>query len=98
MDIKRTFDIIDLNYEKYPREDMYCGKQDKEWIKYSTEDVRNNVNWVSYGLLAMGYKMGDKIATITGNKPEWNFVDMGLAQAGDRAITACQGEFTRNCC
>jgi long-chain acyl-CoA synthetase len=82
MDIKRTFDIIDLNYEKYPREDMYCGKQDKEWIKYSTEDVRNNVNWVSYGLLAMGYKMGDKIATITGNKPEWNFVDMGLAQAG----------------
>jgi long-chain acyl-CoA synthetase len=82
MDIKRTFDIIDLNYEKYPREDMYCGKQDKDWIKYSTEDVRNYVNWVSYGLLAMGYKKGDKIATITGNKPEWNFVDMGLAQTG----------------
>ena len=40
------------------------------------------MNWVSYGLLAMGYKKGDKIATITGNKPEWNFVDMGLAQAG----------------
>jgi long-chain acyl-CoA synthetase len=30
----------------------------------------------------MGYKKGDKIATITGNRPEWNFVDMGLAQAG----------------
>lgn len=82
MDVKRTFDIIDLNYEKYPREDMYCGKQDKDWIKYSTEDVRNNVNWVSYGLLAIGYKKGDKIATITGNKPEWNFVDMALAQLG----------------
>ena len=40
------------------------------------------MNWVSYGLLAMGYKKGDKIATISGNKPEWNFVDMGLAQAG----------------
>jgi len=82
MDIKRTFDIIDWNYEKYPREDMYCGKQDKDWIKYSTEEVRNYVNWVSYGLMAKGYKKGDKIATITGNKPEWNFVDMGLAQAG----------------
>jgi long-chain acyl-CoA synthetase len=82
MDIKRTFDIIDLNWEKYPRKDMYCGKQDKEWITYSTDDVRDYVNWVSYGLMAMGYKKGDKIATITGNKPEWNFVDMGLAQAG----------------
>jgi long-chain acyl-CoA synthetase len=30
----------------------------------------------------MGFKKGDKIATITGNKPEWNFADMGLAQAG----------------
>lgn len=61
---------------------MYGGKQDKEWITYSTEDVRNYVNWVSYGLMAIGFKKGDKIATITGNKPEWNFVDMGLAQAG----------------
>jgi long-chain acyl-CoA synthetase len=82
MEIKRTFDIIDLNLEKYPREDMFCGKQDKEWIKYSTEDVRNYVNWVSYGLMARGFKKGDKIATITLNKPEWNFVDLGLAQAG----------------
>jgi long-chain acyl-CoA synthetase len=82
MVIKRTFDIIDWNYEKYPRKDMYCGKQDNEWIKYSTEDARNYVNWVSYGLIAKGYKKGDKIATITGNKPEWNFVDMALAQTG----------------
>ena len=82
MEILRTFDIIDLNCEKYPRKDMYGGKQDKEWITYSTEDVRNHINWVSYGLLSMGYKKGDKIATISGNKPEWNFVDLGLAQAG----------------
>jgi Long-chain acyl-CoA synthetases (AMP-forming) len=30
----------------------------------------------------MGFKRGDKIATITGNKPEWNFADLGIAQAG----------------
>lgn len=82
MEVTRTYDIIALNCEKYPRDDMYCGKQDKEWVKYSTEDVRNYVNWLSYGLLSMGYSKGDKIATISGNKPEWNIVDMGLAQAG----------------
>jgi len=82
MEVTRTFDIIQWNLENYPRKDMYGGKKENTWITYSTEDVRDNVNWVSYGLLAMGYKKGDKIATISGNKPEWNFVDMGLAQAG----------------
>jgi long-chain acyl-CoA synthetase len=81
-EVTRTFDIIQWNLEKYPRKDMYGGKRDKEWITYSTEDVSNYVNWVSYGLLSLGYKKGDKIATISGNKPEWNFVDLGLAQVG----------------
>jgi long-chain acyl-CoA synthetase len=82
MEIRRTFDIIDLNVEKYPRKDMYGGKQDNAWVTYSTSQVRDNVNWVSYGLLSLGFQKGDKIASISGNKPEWNFVDMGLAQAG----------------
>ena len=82
MEVTRTFDLIQFTHEKYPRPDMYCGKQDNNWIKYSSEDALKNINWVSYGLLSMGFKKGDKIATITGNKPEWNFADMGLAQAG----------------
>jgi long-chain acyl-CoA synthetase len=82
MEVTRTFDIIEWNIEKYPRQVMYGGKKDSEWITYSTDEVRNYVNWVSYGLLAMGFTRGDKIATISGNKPEWNFVDLGLAQAG----------------
>ncbi len=82
MEVKRTFDIIQWSHEKYPREDMYCGKKDNEWIKYSSEDSLRIINQVSYGLLSLGFKKGDKIATITANKPEWNFADMGLAQAG----------------
>jgi long-chain acyl-CoA synthetase len=82
MEVKRTFDIIALNLEKYPRKDMYGGKKNNEWVTYSTEEVNRYVNWVSYGLLALGYSRGDKIATISGNKAEWNFVDHGLAQAG----------------
>jgi long-chain acyl-CoA synthetase len=82
MEITRTFDIIDLNYEKYPRKDMYCGKYDKEWKSFSTVEVRNLVDMVSIGLISMGYRRGDKIATISTNRPEWNFADLGLAQAG----------------
>jgi long-chain acyl-CoA synthetase len=82
MEVTRTFDIIDLNIEKYPRNDMYGGKQDKVWKVFSTEEVRDNINWVSYGLMSMGFRKGDKIASISGNRPEWNFIDMALAQAG----------------
>jgi len=82
MEVRRTFDIIQWNLAKYPRKDMYGGKKESQWITYSTEDVSRNVDLVSYGLLAMGYRKGDIVATISGNKPEWNFVDLGLAQAG----------------
>lgn len=82
MEITRTFDIIDLNVEKYPRKDMYAGKLDKEWITWSTDQIREYINHISYGLLSMGYKKGDKIATISPNKPEWNIADMALAQTG----------------
>jgi len=82
MEITRTFDIIDLNVEKYPRKDMYAGKLDKEWITWSTDQIREYINHISYGLLSMGYKKGDKIATISPNKPEWNITDMALAQTG----------------
>ena len=82
MEITRTFDIIDWNYEKYPRKDMYGAKADKDWYTYSTEEVKKNVDLASYGLLSLGLNEGDKVATITPNKAEWNFADMGMAQAG----------------
>lgn len=82
MEITRTFDLIRLNCEKYPRKDMYAGKQDGSWVTFSTEDVKKYTDWFSSGLLSMGYRRGDRIATISANKPEWNIVDHGLAQAG----------------
>lgn len=82
MEVKRTFDILRYSNENYPREDCFCGKRDGQWIKYSSEEAVKLIDHVSCGLLSMGFKKGDKIATITGNKPEWNFADMGIAQAG----------------
>ncbi|HLN56429.1 MAG TPA: long-chain fatty acid--CoA ligase [Bacteroidales bacterium] len=82
MEATRTFDIVHMSHEKYPREDMFCGKQDGKWIKYSSSECVRNTDLVSIGLLSMGFVSGDKIGTITANKPEWNFADQGIAQAG----------------
>ncbi len=82
MHITRTFDLLDRYKELYQMDDALAGKQNGEWVKYSSEDYIHLSNLVSYGLLALGYKKGDKIATISNNRPEWNFVDMGMAQIG----------------
>jgi len=82
MKVTRTFDIVDQLLEKYPREDALAVKRNGSWEKFSTQDYKNNVDWFSLGLLAMGFKKGDKIVTISNNRPEWNFMDAGMAQVG----------------
>ncbi len=83
MEITRTFDLLDRYKDLYP--DMkvaLAGKQNGEWEKFSSQEYIKYANWISCGLLALGFKKGDKIATISNNRPEWNFVDMGMAQIG----------------
>jgi len=82
MEITRTFDLLERYNELYPMEDALAGKQDGVWVKYSSQDYINYANYVSCGLLSLGYKKGDKIATILNSRPEWNFIDMGLSQIG----------------
>ncbi|MBS3806434.1 MAG: AMP-binding protein [Bacteroidales bacterium] len=82
MAVSRTFDILERLNREPPKEDILAGKQNGKWVTYSTPEYAQYADYVSYGLLSMGYKKGDKIATIANNRPEWNFVDMGMAQAG----------------
>jgi len=82
MNITRTFDLLDRYKELYDIDDALVCKEEAKWIKYSSQDYINYSNWISYGLLALGFQKGDKIATISNNRPEWNFVDMGMAQIG----------------
>lgn len=82
MEITRIFDILDRYKNKFDKSDALGGKKDGVWETYSVDDYINYSNKVSYGLLELGIQKGDKIATISNNRPEWNFVDMGLSQIG----------------
>jgi long-chain acyl-CoA synthetase len=46
------------------------------------QEVTDKCNAVSRGLLQLGLMPGDKIALISPNRPEWNFVDIGMMQIG----------------
>lgn len=78
----RLFDLLYHQLENYPNEDCLCAKVNGKWVKQSTQEVVDNVNSFSRGLIALGLKPGDKVAIVSPNRPEWNIVDLGVLQAG----------------
>jgi len=82
MEITRLFDLLEQGKSIYGNRPALACKQNGKWIEYTITDYIENANYVSFGLLAMGLTKGDKVATISNNRPEWNFVDMGVSQAG----------------
>lgn len=82
MAITRVFDLLPYNLEKFPKADMLAYKEDGKWTKFSSRQVTDIVNKVSYGLLHLGIKKDDKVAIMAPNRPEWNFCDLAIMQIG----------------
>ena len=83
MEITRIFDLLPNYKETFePKDDVLAGKVNGKWVKYDINQYIEIVNNISYGLMALGIKKGDKVGTIIGNRPEWNMLDMGIMQTG----------------
>lgn len=82
MTLKRTFDFAEYALVNYPRNDALTVKRNGRWEKFSSDELVKNANYFSYGLLELGFKKNDKIATVSNNRPEWNFADVGMSQIG----------------
>jgi long-chain acyl-CoA synthetase len=82
MEVKRTFDVLESGLKNFPLDVALASKVNGQWKSYSTKEYKALVDKVSEGLIALGVKKGDKIATITNNRPEWNFINYGVAQIG----------------
>ncbi len=85
----RIFDCIDYQLSRFAKEDMFAGKVNGEWKKYSTAAVKETINKLSAGLLKLGVSGNnmqienqDKIALISKNRPEWLMLDMACQQIG----------------
>lgn len=79
---KILFDLI-KNYEKqFTKDIMVAGRSKDGWRTFSTNEFVDIVNNLSKGLIAKGIKKGDRIALMSGNRPEWNFIDFACNQLG----------------
>ncbi len=86
---QRLFDCIDYQLKNAPLPDMFAGKVDGIWEKYSTQQVKDTVDQLAAGLLNIGISANDmsiegrdKIAMLSFNRPEWLMVDMAVQKMG----------------
>jgi long-chain acyl-CoA synthetase len=83
MEVARIFDLIPRYKETFKaKDDALAGKENGNWVKFSIDQYIEAANHISYAFLKLGIKKGDKVATITANRPEWNFLDTGILQIG----------------
>ena len=89
MECKRLFDCIEHQLQHFPKADMLVAKENGVWRKYATKEIAQTVNELSAGLLNLGLSAhdftpegSDKIAIISGNRPEWLIADMATQQIG----------------
>ena len=82
MQTLRLFDLLPRYAQKFNKPDMLACKIDGKWVTYSSEQVSEMANLISYGLFQMGINRNDKISIISNNRPEWIITNMGMMEAG----------------
>jgi long-chain acyl-CoA synthetase len=87
MEVTRIFDLLDNYIEKYPAQDAAVAyKRNGEWRKFSIKEYIELTNAISYSMMFMGVKSGDKVGIVSGNRPEWNMIDFAAMQIGAISI------------
>jgi long-chain acyl-CoA synthetase len=86
---ERLFDCIAYQLEKFPKPDMLAAKENGAWRKYSTNEISATVDALACGLMKIGVsgndmsvEKQDKIAIISGNRPEWLITDLAVQKLG----------------
>ena len=82
MILNRLFDLIPYQISEYDKEVALALKENDSWQTYSSRKIKEIVDNLSLAFLESGISKGDKVAIISQNRPEWNFVDLALQQIG----------------
>lgn len=82
MKVTRLFDLLDYRKLTQPDRAVFVAKYDGNWKKIFIDEYIDSVNNISYALLELGFEKDDKVALISSNCPEWNYLDMAVQQIG----------------
>ncbi|MCC6411232.1 MAG: long-chain fatty acid--CoA ligase [Saprospiraceae bacterium] len=80
---KRLFDYLTDQLAQNPLEQAFGSRIDGQWQHLSTAEMVDLTNRLSTGLLRMGLKPGDKLATVVyKTTPQWVALDFAMLQIG----------------
>lgn len=83
MSDKRLFDYLYDQLREHPLERAFGSKVNGQWRYYATAQMVDLVNRTSLGLLRLGLRPGDKVATVVYQAlPEWVVLDYAMLQIG----------------
>ena len=86
MDVRRSFDILAHQIATAPQPDALAAKINGQWVPRSSQQVQDEANLISLGLMKSGLQRGDKVAIISLNRPEWMLADFGIGQIGATSV------------
>ncbi len=80
---RRLFDYLYEQWAQHPQAQAFGHKHEGQWRYYTTEEMVQMVNQASRGLLELGLKPGDKVATVVyQTSPAWVVLDFAMLQTG----------------
>ncbi len=83
MSDKRLFDYLYDQLREHPLERAFGSKVNGTWRYYASAQMMEWVNRASLGLLHLGLKPGDKVATVVYQAhPQWVALDYAMLQIG----------------
>ena len=66
----------------HPSKVAFRYKSNGDWRDITWRDYGGTVRKVAQGLMSQGFTHGDKIALLSGNRPEWHITDVGAMSIG----------------
>ncbi|WP_447766850.1 AMP-dependent synthetase/ligase [Sphingobacterium faecium] len=79
----RIFDLITNYISEYSDKTIIAGRDKTgRWKTYLASEFIDRVNNLSKALLNLGLQKGDRVALMSGNRPEWSIVDFACNQLG----------------
>lgn len=78
----RIFDFLINNTGRGGKYFTLSKRLGDSWKTYNYDEIITIINNLSKSLINRGFKKGDRIALMSGNRPEWNFIDFACNQLG----------------
>jgi long-chain acyl-CoA synthetase len=95
-EVNRIFDLLEHYPDNDPNREVFAQRSSHGWKYLSLHDYRKNSAYLARALIGRLNK-GDRIATVSNNRWEWNIIDMASAMAGMVHVpiypTICLEEF-----